>query len=111
MWQLQWRKLIEDYDFVPLQKTLFFLVNMKRYVIEYSFEFRYAKNHKDKVVAEYSKKGESYNWKIFAKKMKGNDFFYIKWFIKEHTCKSVLREQTSKHSVSNLKSRQRGIDV
>lgn len=84
---------------------------LKKYVIESSFEFRYAKNHKDKVVAECSKKSESCDWKVRAKKMKASDFFYIKWFIKEHTCKSVLREQTSKHLSSNLKSHQRDIDV
>ncbi|XP_004292417.1 PREDICTED: uncharacterized protein LOC101299742 [Fragaria vesca subsp. vesca] len=60
-------------------------------------------NNAQWIIAECAKRESEYcKWHVRALKCNVNDFFYIKELDNNHTCKGVLREQTSSHLGSHV---------
>ncbi|KAL6129676.1 hypothetical protein ACLB2K_073025 [Fragaria x ananassa] len=83
--------------------ALEFRQKLTKYAIELGFTFKFKRNNAQRIIAECAKReSEHCKWHVRALKCAVNDFFYIKELDNNHTCKGVLREQTSSHLGSHV---------
>ena len=73
-----------------------FREKLLKYAIEVGFRFVYVKNDADRIVVDcFNKLRDGCKWHVSGYTSSANGFFYIRELHNVHTCKGVLRTQTS----------------
>lgn len=82
-----------------------FRLKLVKYAVQMGFKFVYAKNDKDRIIAEcFEKNSHGCKWRVYAVLCRANGFCYIRTMNNQHTCRGVVRETKGKMMSSRIVS-------